>query len=177
MGSIEHADCITLLRYFDELNESTNRVKTTDFQNHLLRWGIPKDTVKNYMALFDPQKTGYITRKDLCNALNYYPNQPSFLKDVYIIESDAPQHQRESIIKIILEEMKHDGHPKEKLFRAKKRIEKLYGKEWNIFQAHGGYWGLCQYRVSTNLWFNHKGTTYGVFQVPDSKSTIKSSRH
>ncbi|EUB64351.1 Dynein light chain 1 cytoplasmic [Echinococcus granulosus] len=97
--------------------------------------------------------------------------------DVHIIESDAPQHQRESIISIILGEMKHDGQPKEKLYRAKKRIEKLYGKEWNIFQAYGGYWGLCQYRVSTNLWFNHKGITYGAFQVPDSTDTIKSSRH
>ncbi|KAH9283545.1 hypothetical protein ECG_04440 [Echinococcus granulosus] len=177
MGSTEHLDCSTLLRYFDELNESTNRVSTADFRNHLLRWGMPKDTVKSYMAQFDPKKTGYITRRDLCNALNYYPNRRSFLKDVHIIESDAPQHQRESIISIILGEMKHDGQPKEKLYRAKKRIEKLYGKEWNIFQAYGGYWGLCQYRVSTNLWFNHKGITYGAFQVPDSTDTIKSSRH
>nr|CDS17275.1 tegumental antigen [Echinococcus granulosus] len=137
MGSTEHLDCSTLLRYFDELNESTNRVSTADFRNHLLRWGMPKDTVKSYMAQFDPKKTGYITRRDLCNALNYYPNRRSFLKDVHIIESDAPQHQRESIISIILGEMKHDGQPKEKLYRAKKRIEKLYGKEWNIFQAYG----------------------------------------
>ncbi|VDM33708.1 unnamed protein product [Hydatigera taeniaeformis] len=115
MSTIGNADCSTLLRYFDELNESTNRVLTTDFRNHLLRWGIPKDTVENYMPRFDPKKTGYITRKDLCSALNYYPNEPSFLKDVYIIESDAPQHQRESIIKIILEEMKHGGHPKAQL--------------------------------------------------------------
>nr|CDS34759.1 tegumental antigen [Hymenolepis microstoma]CDS34771.1 tegumental antigen [Hymenolepis microstoma]CUU98055.1 tegumental antigen [Hymenolepis microstoma] len=170
---MESPDCETLLRYFDELSET--RVATKDFENHLLKWGFEKDTVKSYAARCDPQKTGYIKRRDLCDILDYHPNQPSFLKNVSIIETDMNQCQRESIIQIVLHGMRGADSPEAKLFRVKERIEKLFGREWSLYQAYGGFWGICQYEATSNLWFNYKGITYGVMQVPGSKATIKSS--
>ncbi|KAM7537917.1 hypothetical protein Aperf_G00000071616 [Anoplocephala perfoliata] len=168
---MEEPDCETLLRYFDEINEPKTKVSTKDFEKHLLKWGIPND--KDYIARFDPEGKGYIKRQDLCQSLHYRPNPPTYLKEVDLIETDMSQHQRESIVKIVLEETKGGGPPKEGLDRIKARIEKVYGKEWSIFQAHGGFWGLCEYGQGSNLWFRHKGITYGVLRLPYSKATLK----
>ncbi|VUZ56283.1 unnamed protein product, partial [Hymenolepis diminuta] len=63
---MESPDCETLLRFFDELSETSNRVSTKDFQDHLIKWGLDKGTVRSYIAKCDPKKTGYIKRRDLC---------------------------------------------------------------------------------------------------------------
>ncbi|VDN98613.1 unnamed protein product [Rodentolepis nana] len=85
------------------------------------------------------------------------------------------QRQRETIIQLVLGEMEGRDSPEAKLFRVKERIEKLFGKEWSLYQAYGGFWGICQFKAKSNLWFHYKGITYGVLQVPGSKDIVKSS--
>ncbi|KAH9283544.1 hypothetical protein ECG_04441 [Echinococcus granulosus] len=162
-----------LVHLFDEINESESRLPTEEYYHHLIKWGVPKDKARNYIAMFDPKGTGFVRRDDVCNALRWYPNEPGFLGDVEVLANDMSQRKRESVIKIILTTLATKKPKKEKLRMIKKKLEALYGTGWNVFIAEGRYWAVCSHKPGSNLTFIHRGVVYGVFQTPSDSDFME----
>ncbi|VDD80425.1 unnamed protein product [Mesocestoides corti] len=126
--------------------------------------------------MFDPNGTGFVKRDDVCNALNCYPNQPKYLEDIEVLANDMSQRKRESVIKIMLGAFSSRKPKKDKLKEAKEKLDKLYGKGWNVYIAEGRFWAVCSHKPGSNLTFVHHGVVYGVFQTP-SESDIDDEQH
>ncbi|VDD80426.1 unnamed protein product [Mesocestoides corti] len=51
--------------------------------------------------------------------------------------------------------------------QIKQKVEKVYGPQWNVFVANGGYWSICTHKPGGNLVFVYRGIVYGVYQTPE----------
>ncbi|VDN14459.1 unnamed protein product [Dibothriocephalus latus] len=155
-----------LVHFYDELTEAQAVLKTEEYRAYLTKWGVSESAAANYCARFDPKRTGFIKREDICTALNCYPNPPAILREVEILTTDMSAKKRESILLLILDGTHKKKSKQDRLQEIKERIERVYGSGWNVFMADGRYWSVCSHKPGTNLVFVHKGMVYGVHQTP-----------
>ncbi|BHF64496.1 hypothetical protein SprV_0200750100 [Sparganum proliferum] len=155
-----------LIHFYDELTEAQAVLPTKEYQAYLTKWGVSESLAASYCAMFDPKRTGFIKREDLCTSLNCWPNQPAILRDVEVLTTDMSAKKRESVLLLVLEGVNKRKSKQDKLQEIKARIERVYGPGWNVFMADGRYWSVCSHKPGTNLVFVHRGIVYGVHQTP-----------
>ncbi|KAM7538123.1 hypothetical protein Aperf_G00000071607 [Anoplocephala perfoliata] len=158
-----------LVHIYDELTEEQRGVPTSEYRRHLIRWGVDNKVATQVCSMVDPTGTGYVKRDALCEGLNCYPNQPGFMKDVKLMESDMPGVKRKSVILLIVETVEKNKTKEDTLDEIIQRLEKIYGPGWNAYIADGRYWSICSHQQGSNLAFLYKDKVYGVYQSPGSE--------
>uniref|UniRef100_A0A0X3PQL2 Dynein light chain type 1 n=1 Tax=Schistocephalus solidus TaxID=70667 RepID=A0A0X3PQL2_SCHSO len=156
-----------LIHIYDEIAEAQVRIPRKEYEKYLVKWGIEDQKAAKISSMADYKDNGYITRDELCSALNCWPDRPEELKDVKVLNTDMPLKKRESIILLVCDCANKWNHKYDLVIEIKKRIEGVYGNVWNAFVVDGRFWSIYTHKPGSNLVFVSKGIVYGVYQSPN----------